>query len=523
MKTKLSIKKMPLFLILLPFLFPMGAGAVPQEVTLFPNSARVTEVTRISPKATGQGSFKAMITLPAQALPDSLTTRLELNSPLKIEDQSWRQINRQDEGRIADLRKKLQQAKTERIGVFSAIQSLEVQLQFWQAQAKAKARTAEETVGLAAQIGKSVKKDMQEKLALEPELERLDKKIRELQEEMNRIAGQKETLWEVTLILSGSPARETELTLTYTLNGCGWLPLYRLDARPREGLIRFAWEAEIWQGSGVDWNQVDTELATLQPHSALTPPDLPPWVIRPRPQIRLNQARQKADIKAAAPAAAAFYAEAQDAAAEPRETRQTTYAVWTLGKKTIPAGSRQRLKIREEAWPADFVHLLRPSLTSRAFVRATVKLPEGKEVPSGTATYLIDGAVLGKRPFAFAGQEGIFSFGTDPLVTAKSTLLSRKSGEKGMIVDRQTQEWAWRLDIRNAGSSAIRMRLEEPLPQPRDERIKITFQSEPEVNEKSASEMIWRMEIPGGEKRSISTTIRLEAPKEMDLDLGWRR
>ena len=521
MQTKVSITKMLTFLILFPFLFPAVARAVPRAVTLFPNSAQVTDVTRISPQTTGQGSFKAVVNLPAQALPDSLTARLDSNSPLKIEDQSWRQINRQDEGRIADLRRKLQQAKMERIGVVSAIQSLDAQLQFWQAQAKAKATTAEETVGLAAQIGKSVKKDMQEKLALDPELERLDKKIRELQEEMTRIAGQKETLWEVTLILSGSPMREADLTMTYTLNGCGWLPLYRLDARPREGRILFTWEAEIWQGSGSDWNQINTELATLQPHSALKPPDLPPWIIRPRPEVRLNKGRQKTDAMAAPVAGAALYAEAQDA--EPREARQTTYAVWALGKKTIPAGSRQRLKIREEAWQANFVHLLRPSLTSQAFVRASVKLPEGSEAPSGAATFLIDGAVLGTRPLSFAGQEGTFSFGIDPLVTAQSVLLSRKSGEKGLIVDRQTQEWAWRLDIRNGGTSAIRVRLEEPLPQPRDERIKITFQLEPEANEKSPSEMIWWMEIPEGQKRSLFTTIRLEAPKEMDLDLGWRR
>jgi uncharacterized protein (TIGR02231 family) len=522
MKTQLSIIKMLSFLLLFPILFPAGAGAVPREVTLFPKSARVTEVTRILPQMTGQGSFKAVVNLPAQALSDSLTARLDPNSPLKIEDQAWRQISRQDDARIAALRRQLQQTKMERIGIVSAIQSLETQIQFWQSQAKAKAKTAEETVGLAALIGKNIKKDLQEKLALEPELEKLDKKIRELQEEVIRIAGQKETLWEVTLILSGSPVREADLTMTYTLNGCGWLPLYRMDARPREGLIRFNWDAEIWQSSGIDWNQVDTKLATLQPHSALTPPDLPSWIIRPRPDVRLNKGRQKADAMAAAPmAGAALYAEAQDA--EPREARQTTYAVWTLGKKTIPAGSRQRMKIREEAWPADFLHLLRPSLTPQAFLQASVKLPEGSEVPSGTATFLIDGAVLGQRPFSFAGQAGTFSFGIDPLVTAHSVLLSRKSGETGLIVDRQTQEWAWRLDIRNAGTSAIRVRLEEPMPQLRDERIKITFQLEPEANEKTPSEMIWRMEIPEGQKRSLFTTIRLEAPKDMDLDLGWRR
>ena len=101
--------------------------------------------------------------------------------------------------------------------------------------------------------------------------------------------------------------------------------------------------------------------------------------------------------------------------------------------------------------------------------------------------------------------------------------MSRKSGEKGLIVDRQTQEWAWRLDIRNDGISAIRVRLEEPMPQPHDERIKISLQLEPEASEKSPSEMIWQMVIPEGQKRSIFTTIRLQAPKEMDLDLGWRR
>jgi uncharacterized protein (TIGR02231 family) len=521
MKTKPSIRFSLSFLILFCFLLPDVANAVPRLVTFFPNSAKVTDVSRIDPQASGQREFKVLVKLPAQAVPDSLVTRLDSMSGLKIEDQAWRQISRQDEGRITELRSQLRQVKKERIAVFSEIQSRDAQIKFWQAQTKAKTRTAEETASLAAQIGKNVQKDLQEKLALEPDLETLDKRIRELHEEMTRIAGQKEMIWEVTLTLSGSPVREADLTMTYTLNGCGWLPLYRLDAHPNDRLIRFTWDAEIWQSSGIDWTLVDTELATLQPHAALTPPDLPPWIIRPRPEFRLNRGSQKAEVMAAPMAAPDLLMNAQGA--EPRETRQTTYAVWTLGKKTIPAGARHRLKIREENWQADFVHLLRPSLTSQAFVRATVKLPEGSEFPSGPANFLIDGAAVGKRSFALAGQEGTFFFGIDPLVTARSVLLSRKSGEKGLIVDKQTQEWIWRMDLSNGGTHAIQVQLEEPLPQPREERIKITIQPEPAESERNSSEMIWRMQIQGGQKRSILNTIRLEAPKEIDLDLGWRR
>jgi hypothetical protein len=207
----------------------------------------------------------------------------------------------------------------------------------------------------------------------------------------------------------------------------------------------------------------------------------------------------------------------------PRQVRQSTYAVWHLGKKTIPAGSRQRLNIREELWTADFVHLLRPSLTPQAFVQASVQFPEGGEIPPGMATFLIDGAVVGKRLFSLAGKEGTFQFGADPLVTGTATLLTRKSGEKGFIADRQTQEWAWRLDIVNSRNSPVRIRLEEPRPQSRDERIKLTTKQEPEASEQTPQITIWNLDVPSGQKKSVSSAVLLEAPKEMELDLGWRR
>jgi hypothetical protein len=31
------------------------------------------------------------------------------------------------------------------------------------------------------------------------------------------------------------------------------------------------------------------------------------------------------------------------------------------------------------------------------------------------------------------------------------------------------------------------------------------------------------LDVPAGQKKSILTTVSLEAPKEMDLDLGWRK
>ncbi len=509
------------FMIIYSVLNPAVASAVPSEATLFPDSARIVDVSPVQLlPAGGDGILKAVIVLPGQTIPDSLTAALPAGSPLRILDQSWQQISRQADARIADLRRQIQDLRKEKIGIVAGIQALDAQIQFWQAQAKARAKSVEDAATLSALIAKSVNKAVQEKLTIEPDLQKTESRIKELQEELNRITGQKESLWEVTFLIGGPAAHETGLTLTYSLTGCGWNPLYRLEAHPRDGAIAFDWDAEIWQSSGVDWSQVETNLATLPPRSAISPPALPSWIIRPRQVIPLR-GRAKADLLAAPAAGAVTTSEAPQP--EPQEFRRTTFSLWNLGKRNIPAGARQRIKVRNETWPAHFVHLLRPSLTPQAFVQASVKLPEAREIPSGQATFLIDGAILGKRPFSFAGNEGTFSFGTDPLVTAETVLLDRKTGERGFIADRQTHEWFLRFDLRNARDSAVRVRMEDPLPQARDERIRLILQYDPEPSEKTVTSLIWLMELPAGRSTSISGTIRVEAPRDMDLDLGWRR
>jgi uncharacterized protein (TIGR02231 family) len=515
---KYPFQSLPALLILFLLFAPAAASAVPREVTLFPNSAKVVETIRITLQPTGTEAFKAVVTLPGQAVPDTLTAVLPRNAPHRIDDQSWRPIHRQDDAKLAELRRQIQNLQTERIGILSGLQALETQIKFWQEQTKSKAKSLEETGQMAALLAKNVKKAFQDKLTLEPEREKVDKKIRDLQEEMKRIGGMQENLWEVTFLLSGPAARETQLTLTYVLNGCGWTPLYRLEAIPRDGVILFTWEAEIWQSSGSDWNQVALNLATLPARSTLAPPDLPEWVIRPRTPVQIKARTMAESLEA--PAAAPMMADGEGA---PRESRETTYALWNMGVRNLPAGARQRLKVRFESWTADFVHLIRPSLTPQAFIHAYVKLPEGREIPAGQATFIIDGAILAKRPFAFAGQEGSFTFGVDPLVTTEAVLLSRKAGEKGFIADKQTHEWSWRYDTKNNRDTAVRIRLEDPLPQVSDERIRIFLKGEPEPTEKTPQAMIWIGECPAGGRQSVVNTIRLEAPKEIQLDLGWRR
>ena len=505
-------------IIVLFLLFPVCSMATVKEVTLFPNSAKILETAKINPQC-AKGKCTSVITLPSQADPESLVVSLPPQSRVKIEDARTKPIQVQDEARIADLRKQITGLENEKKENQSKLQALEAQLQFWQAQTKAKTKTVADSYKLAEAIGKNVRRDHQEKLTIETQLSKIEKNIKKLQEELNQAAGKKETAWEVILTLLGSDQNEITLSYTYTLAGCGWLPLYRVEALPADKSVSFSWEAEIWQSSGEDWKQVQLYVATLQPVINVNPPEIPEWIIKPH---KLYKASRSNNVAASALMEKDASSDDEALGAAPAETKNTTYSVWSLGKKNIPAGDRHRVKIKDESWPAEFLFLARPSINPQAFVRAKVKLAQPAEIPPGQAIFVIDGAVLGKREFSFTGSEGELFFGTSPLISVTSSTIADQSGEKTIFQDKQTRSWQWLIEAKNSSNADIKLRIEEPVPQARNKKIHLNFKQNPEPVEKDHAKFVWLLDVPAGQKKTIQNNIELEAPSDMNIDFGWR-
>ncbi|MDI9571479.1 MAG: DUF4139 domain-containing protein [Pseudomonadota bacterium] len=495
--------------------------AAPVEVTLYPASARIIEIGKLPLKPLDAMTGEAVFLIPGQSDPETLTTKVIGPANAKVLDQRWRQVARQDDRAVTLLKADMEKLKKELWRLQAENRSLETQIQFWQLQTKARVKTPAEAVNTAASIGRHMKKTVQEKLTLEPLIEETTKKIKDLEETILQMTGKKETSWEVTTVLSGVAAREVALSYSYTVVGCGWSSLYRLEAQPLKRLVRFTWDAEIWQSTGQDWRQVNIRLATLQPRKVMEPPELPPWIVKP--QERLIYRNRKAAGEAMPLAAAAEAALVSSEGEAPSVTRASSFHVWEMGKRSLAAGHRQRLQVREEEWPVEFLHLARPSQGEQTFVRGEARFADDREIPPGTALFIIDGSLVGKRPFSLTGREGAIYFGSDPLVRATTVLSARYSGEKSLFADKQTQRWEWRIVIDNARNYPVRVRVEEPLPQSRDERIQIGVKNDPAPTESTHEAQIWIVEAPAGGKRQLLTAVSLEAPKDMQLDLGWRR
>lgn len=516
-------------------LIPALSWAVPVRVTLFPTSALVEETGRVAsasnkegsltqedlrvleviPSAEKDGFSSVILTLPGQANPATLRFG-RLPAGTAIADLTWIMRQEQNQTALATLNTRLAELKTQRNAILAEQDGIRGRMAFWQAQTEPVQQSVTALRELAAEVGSTLRADSGKLRDLDQKLTDVNTRIATTENEIAQAAGQDRSVWDVTVLFTGQPPKE--LTYDYTLSDCGWTPLYRLEAKPKERSIDFSWQAKVWQRSGQDWTKVILHLATMPPDSQSAPGDLPPWEIRPL------EIYHKA---AGAPTMMAMRAESLDVAEAPapmpEEVRHTTYAAWDMGQRALPAGETRVFEIRRETWPATFIHLLRPSLDSKAYVQATASFDQPKDLPLGSAFFLIDGATVDQREFSLSGKEATMFFGADPLLTCETTLYEKKTGDKGLFKQKQTFVRQWAMTIRNASAHHLQYRLEEPKPLPRDERITLDLAATPAPLQEEKPEILaWNGTVNAGSAQTVSLTLTFEAPEDLALDPGWR-
>ncbi len=497
-------------------LVPLTAWSAPVQVTLFPASAQVEEISAVTAEPGEAGLSSCALTLPGQADPASLRFG-RLPDKGAIADVTWKTREESNQAALAPLNERLAALRAERGTVLADLEGVRGRMAFWKAQTQPSQQTVAALRELAAELGETMRRETEKSQALEEQLRKLDTDIARVEKEIADAAGRTRTVWQVQVLVAGGAPKE--MAYSYTLADCGWAPLYRLEALPGQKRVDFAWQAKVWQRSGQDWGDVRLLLATMQPETQTEPSDLPPWEIRPVQVFRKAMAAP-AMMEMKAGAADAMLAAAPEA---PRELRHTTYAAWDMGKRKVPAGETRIFEIERAAWPSSFVHLIRPSLDAKAFVQAMTEFKEARELPPGTAFFLIDGAMVGQREFSLSGREATLSFGTDPLLTCVTTLKDKKTGEKGLFNQKQTFIRQWTLAVRNAAAHPVQVRVEEPRPLPRDERIAVEFTAEPKPLDEGDPEILaWNATVPAGGESLITLDLRMDTPEDLPIDPGWR-
>jgi uncharacterized protein (TIGR02231 family) len=492
-----------------------------ERVVLFPDGSQVTQAVSAQVENIGSDLWEAVFHLPATANPDSLRFEpLSLESA-RIQNISHKKVRSQDPARIAELKKELRELKKEQSGITAALTGTKARIDLWHnvVQAVSGAKDPLEMQSLqelSSNLGRTLPSLIQDKYEQETRREEMTSRIKEVEKELQDSIDNPESQLQVRIQITaqGTDLDQTlPVTVSYNMPQSQWHPVYSLEADPDAEEISFQWRAAVIQRSGQIWKDVHLRLSTGRMHQQTILPDLPDWIVQPRPQpgpLAGEQAFRDTSMKRALLSTAAPNKEAA-------QSEFATYDLWDVGEQTIYPGRQQQVNISQSVWPATFERILRPAVDNRAFLQADISLEAAQNIPAGDALLMVQGRTVGKRRFAFAGRDIQLSFGSDPQVSGRRILERKQEGEEGLLKNKQKLTWEYRFDLENGKDEPIKIRLEESRPVSRHEDIGIEVASpgyEPYIQDNS---LVWELELKPGEKKAIPFHVVITAPKDMDV------
>lgn len=424
----------------------------------------------------------------------------------------------------AELIKKLKAARQERSRLDGMSQALNTRLRLWTSQAEKSDNSpiaqAQDLEKIDQAMGTSIPNIYAQLAELPEQLQKADQLINYLQNELNSLGGERPQLAEITITVAGS-ASNTNQTATaeysYFSYNCDWQPSYSFEADPLKGSIVFKQQANIRQNSGRDWNNVEVTLSTKALDFKLLPSNLRPWnLYRQQPESSSRASKSMVDAEMsvdevlydavpAAMAPAAFQRQA------PVSLELGTHREWQVGQVNLSSKNPTSLELERQDWKGDFYYTLRPSVEEASYLTAKVELEKAIELARGEAIFIVDGRMAGYLDnFTSGGKEVEIFFGKDDMITVESQDIVSMTGQERFITKTNTYNWHWKFKVLNKRNRAVKVKVEDPLPQVRDASIKLKMESTPIPKEDYRS-YHWETTVPASGEFVIEHKVEARA------------
>ncbi|QGW83440.1 DUF4139 domain-containing protein [Variovorax paradoxus] len=355
----------------------------------------------------------------------------------------------------------------------------------------------------------------------------IDRQLNPLLAERTRTQGNGTQVVAVTVTLAASA--DTDVKLSYQVNGPGWTPTYRalLDTATRK--VRIERQALVAQATGEDWRGVKLVLSTGQPRRETTGRTPSAWRIGIEPPQRAPASPAVAMMAAPAPAASLDRKRAMAEAAEPLfdvavfdNSFATEFAV--PQSIDVPSnGQRVTLALGQHEDTAKLAARTSPRVDASAFLVAELAQPSGVW-PAGALQLYRDGNFVGSgRWNAPTDAKLTLSFGRDELVRVQAEPEQNSQGTGGFVGSRAERKVQRAYVVENRHRTPIAVQVLEAAPVSVDEQVRVAAQFAPQPGElawnKQPGLAMWSFDLDAGKTARVAADYTISYPKDARLQM----
>jgi uncharacterized protein (TIGR02231 family) len=348
---------------------------------------------------------------------------------------------------------------------------------------------------------------------------------------------------EVVLQISSNGSSNADFNLTYMTPNAGWTPIYDLRCENIQSKIKLFYKAQVWQNTGLTWDDVKLTISTGNPNESGTSPVMQPWYLQfgavytqqrykaARPSSTPTQAITQAptmntyslNSTISGTSAAAYQWDAGAPEQQGSLAQYTTVTESQLNatfdidlKYDIPADGKVHLvSMVDYELPATYQYYAVPKLDKDAFLLARITDWEKLNLLPANANIFFEGTYVGQSYVDTRNTRDTLSFslGRDKKIIIKRMKVKDYSSSK-LIGTNRLEEFTYDITIRNTKKDAIQLIVLDQYPITTDKEIEIELKEKTnaKVDEEKA-QLTWRFDLKPQENKTMRLSYSVKYPK----------
>ena len=277
----------------------------------------------------------------------------------------------------------------------------------------------------------------------------------------------------------------TNIKLSYVVPSAGWQPTYDIRVDELNKPVNLFYKANIFQNSGVKWDNVQLTLSTGNPSEGANAPELQPWRLSfYQPVQNYGYMNSKAPAAPMAVAGARYKEESLSASDASSATMNDYVQVDNSGiatsfdidlPYTIPCDGKQQLvAIKTYELPASFRYYAAPKLDKDAFLQAQITNWEDLNLLPASTNIFYEGSYVGQ---GFIDMRNVHDTMNISLGRDKKIIIRREMDKKlrsvKTIGSNVRESMAFSISVRNTRKEKVNLILIDQFPLSNDKDIEI--------------------------------------------------
>ena len=341
------------------------------------------------------------------------------------------------------------------------------------------------------------------------------------------------TNYRVVITVSSDVATNGTMNINYMLQDAGWTPSYDLRAKGTGGNMQLTYKAQVYQNTGIDWNDVKLTLSTASPNQSNVKPVLNTWWLNYYNPYSNNYNKKRSEYDKDDVSKLSMSRGAGSYATVTMEVEALTAADFTVAQENITTveydiklaynipcdGKTHFVAVQTKDIPANYIHFAAPKMDKDAFLVAKITNWDELNLAAGSANIYFDGTFVGESyidPTNLSDTLDL-TLGRDKNMVVTRVKQKDKTKEK-LIGEDKVKTVTYEITIRNTKSSTSIFNLQDQIPVSQSKDIIVTLAevSGGELDEASGI-VNWKFNLKPKETKKITISYTVKFPKDKAL------